>query len=149
MPMTSSVFLGLELAVSQRIRVSIADDSLELVVFECVDFVTLRSQNIKRRAVVSRRLGFPTRRRWLQTPFSKKLERTYDLNRIKSIGGSAQYALLWTKSTTVPSQPSHSACYSGTFLVAPSSYRMSRRTPMPSPSKLCSATSTVRLCASV
>ncbi|KAK7039316.1 hypothetical protein R3P38DRAFT_2898824 [Favolaschia claudopus] len=79
MPIASSVFLGLELAVSQRIRSPIVDDSLELVVFECVDFVTLSSQNIKRRAV---------------TPFSKDLERTYEFTRIKSdIGGSARYAL--------------------------------------------------------
>ncbi|KAJ7842832.1 D-xylulose kinase [Mycena olivaceomarginata] len=33
----------------------------------------------------------------------EKLERTYDLTRIKSIGGSAQHALVWWKSTAVPS----------------------------------------------
>ncbi|THU78197.1 hypothetical protein K435DRAFT_65004 [Dendrothele bispora CBS 962.96] len=32
-----------------------------------------------------------------------KLSRNYDLTRIKSIGGAAQHALVWWKSTTVPS----------------------------------------------
>ncbi|KAK7012655.1 hypothetical protein R3P38DRAFT_3209264 [Favolaschia claudopus] len=77
MPIASSVFLGLELAVSQRNRSPIIDDSLELVVFETQggSFTT------------------PGVSHMTPTPFSKDLERTYDLNRIKSIGGSAQYAL--------------------------------------------------------
>ncbi|KAF8884688.1 hypothetical protein BD779DRAFT_1536417 [Infundibulicybe gibba] len=99
-------FLGLELATDQ-LRASIVDDSLELIGVECVDFDTEVSEYSTQGGI------FTTPGEAYTTPVEmwikgldillEKLHRNHDLTRIKCIGGSAQHALVWWKSTTVPS----------------------------------------------
>ncbi|KAJ7626762.1 actin-like ATPase domain-containing protein [Mycena rosella] len=106
MPPGSSLFLGLELAVDQ-LRASLVDESLDLVGVECVDFDTELSEYQTQGGI------FTTPGDAYTTPVEmwikaldilfQKLQRNYDLTRIKSIGGAAQHALVWWKSTTVPS----------------------------------------------
>ncbi|KAF7333492.1 putative D-xylulose kinase A [Mycena venus] len=106
MPAGSSLFLGIELAVDQ-LRASLVDETLDLVGVECVDFDSELSEYQTQGGI------FTTPGEAYTTPVEmwikaldtlfEKLERTYDLTRIKSIGGSAQHALVWWKSTTVPS----------------------------------------------
>ncbi|KAJ7666698.1 D-xylulose kinase [Mycena polygramma] len=107
----STLFLGIELAVDQ-LRASLVDESLDLVGVECVDFDTELAEYQTQGGIFTtpgeayttpvemwiKALG----RTWPDLLF-EKLERAYDLTRIKSIGGSAQHALVWWKSTTVPS----------------------------------------------
>ncbi|KAJ6523295.1 hypothetical protein B0H19DRAFT_1201757 [Mycena capillaripes] len=106
MPPPSSLFLGIELAVDQ-LRASLVDESLDLVGVECVDFDTELAEYQTQGGI------FTTPGDAYTTPVEiwikaldnlfEKLERNYDLTRIKTIGGSAQHALVWWKSTTVPS----------------------------------------------
>ncbi|KAJ7226725.1 D-xylulose kinase [Mycena pura] len=106
MPAGSSLFLGLELAVDQ-LRASLVDESLDLVGVECVDFDTELAEYQTQGGI------FTTPGEAYTTPVEmwikaldtlfEKLRRNYDLSRIKTVGGSAQHALVWWKSTTVPS----------------------------------------------
>ncbi|TFK61278.1 actin-like ATPase domain-containing protein [Pluteus cervinus] len=101
-----SLFLGIELATDQ-FRASIVDESLELVGVECVDFDTELPEYQTQGGI------FTTPGDAYTTPVEMwikgldalfgKLHRNYDLTRIRSIGGSAQHALVWWKSTAVPS----------------------------------------------
>lgn len=101
-----ALFLGLELSTDQ-LRAAIVDESLELVGVECVDFDTELSEYQTQGGI------FTTPGEAYTTPVEMwikgldalldKLRRSYDLSRIKSIGGAAQHALVWWKSTTVPS----------------------------------------------
>ncbi|KAJ7450069.1 hypothetical protein B0H11DRAFT_2202044 [Mycena galericulata] len=106
MPPAPALFLGLELAVDQ-LRATIVDESLELVGVECVDFDTELPEYQTQGGI------FTTPGEAYTTPVEmwikaldtllEKLSRNYDVARIKSISGSAQHALVWWKSTTVPS----------------------------------------------
>ncbi|KAF7305310.1 hypothetical protein HMN09_00782600 [Mycena chlorophos] len=106
MPAGSSLFLGLELAVDQ-LRASLVDESLELVGVECVDFDTELVEYQTQGGI------FTTPGEAYTTPVEmwikaldtlfEKLRRNVDLTRIKTIGGCAQHALVWWKSTAVPS----------------------------------------------
>ncbi|KAF7290824.1 hypothetical protein MIND_01323600 [Mycena indigotica] len=106
MPAGSSLFLGLELAVDQ-LRASLVDENLELVGVECIDFDTELSEYQTQGGI------FTTPGEAYTTPVEmwikaldalfEKLRRNVDLTRIKTIGGCAQHALVWWKSTTVPS----------------------------------------------
>ncbi|KAJ7723012.1 D-xylulose kinase [Mycena maculata] len=101
-----ALFLGLELAVDQ-LRATLVDEALDLVGVECVDFDTELAEYQTQGGI------FTTPGEAYTTPVEmwikaldtlfEKLERNYDLTRIKSIGGAAQHALVWWKSTTVPS----------------------------------------------
>ncbi|KAJ7727262.1 D-xylulose kinase [Mycena metata] len=106
MPAGSSLFLGIELAVDQ-LRASLVDESLDLVGVECVDFDTELSEYQTQGGIFTTPGDAYTTpvEMWIKAldTLFEKLERTYDLTRIKSIGGSAQHALVWWKSTTVPS----------------------------------------------
>ncbi|KAG1792368.1 uncharacterized protein HD556DRAFT_1239497 [Suillus plorans] len=103
-----ALFLGLELATDQ-LRASIVDESLELVGVECVDFDTELPEYQTQGGI------FTTPGDAYTTPVDmwvkaldfllEKLTRNHDLTRIKSIGGCAQHALVWWKSTPIPSFP--------------------------------------------
>ncbi|KIY49659.1 actin-like ATPase domain-containing protein [Fistulina hepatica ATCC 64428] len=102
----SALFMGLELAVDQ-LRACLVDESLDLVHVESVDFDTEVS-------------GYQTQGGIFTTPgdayttpvemwvkgldvLLTKLSRALDVSRIKAIGGASQHALVWWKSTPVPS----------------------------------------------
>ncbi|KAJ7242356.1 hypothetical protein B0H12DRAFT_1132424 [Mycena haematopus] len=106
MPVGSSLFLGIELAVDQ-LRASLIDETLDLVGVECVDFDTELSEYQTQGGIFTTPGDAYTTpvEMWIKAldTLLEKLERTYDLTRIKSIGGSAQHALVWWKSTAVPS----------------------------------------------
>ncbi|KAN0078018.1 hypothetical protein V8E55_010075 [Tylopilus felleus] len=102
------LFLGLELATDQ-LRASIVDESLELVGVECVDFDSELSEYQTQGGI------FTTPGDAYTTPIDmwvkaldfllEKLSRNCDLTRIKSVGGCAQHAIVWWKSTPIPSFP--------------------------------------------
>ncbi|KAI0086041.1 actin-like ATPase domain-containing protein [Irpex rosettiformis] len=102
----SSLFLGLELATDQ-LRASIVDDNLELVGVEAVDFDTELPEFQTQGGI------FTTPGDAYTTPVEmwvkafdllmEKLSKNHDLARLKAIGGSAQQALVWWK--TSPVQP--------------------------------------------
>ncbi|KAJ7026949.1 D-xylulose kinase [Mycena alexandri] len=106
MPAGSSLFLGIELAVDQ-LRASLVDESLDLVGVECVDFDTELAEYQTQGGIFTTPGDAYTTpvEMWIKAldTLFEKLERSYDLTRIKSIGGSAQHALVWWKSTAVPS----------------------------------------------
>ncbi|GLB42709.1 putative xylulokinase activity [Lyophyllum shimeji] len=101
-----ALFLGLELATDQ-LRATIVDESLELVGVESVDFDTEVPEYQTQGGI------FTTPGDAYTTPVEmwikgldillEKLHRNHDLSRIRSVGGAAQHALVWWKSTTVPS----------------------------------------------
>ncbi|KDR71605.1 hypothetical protein GALMADRAFT_75013 [Galerina marginata CBS 339.88] len=101
-----SLFLGIELGIDQ-LRASIVDESLELVGVESVDFDSELPEYQTQGGI------FTTPGEAYTTPVEmwlkgldglfEKLHRNYDLTKIKAIGGAAQHALVWWKSTTVPS----------------------------------------------
>ncbi|TFY75377.1 hypothetical protein EWM64_g8635 [Hericium alpestre] len=103
-----ALFLGLELAVDQ-LRASIVDESLELIGVEAIDFDTELSEYQTQGGI------FTTPGDAYTTPVDmwvkaldfllEKVSRNYDIGRFKSIGGSAQSALVWWKSTPIPSFP--------------------------------------------
>ncbi|KAF5389580.1 hypothetical protein D9757_004089 [Collybiopsis confluens] len=102
----SPLFLGLELATDQ-LRASLIDENLELVGVECVDFDTELGEYQTTGGI------FTTPGEAYTTPVEmwikgldtllQKLHRSYDVTRIKAIGGCAQHALVWWKSTPLPS----------------------------------------------
>ncbi|KII84911.1 hypothetical protein PLICRDRAFT_57417 [Plicaturopsis crispa FD-325 SS-3] len=104
----SALFLGLELATDQ-LRASIVDESLELIGVECVDFDTDLPEYQTHGGI------FTTPGDAYTTPVDmwikgldflfEKIQRNYDLSRIKSIGGAAQHALVWWKSSPIASYP--------------------------------------------
>ncbi|KAF8641637.1 hypothetical protein AX16_009863 [Volvariella volvacea WC 439] len=101
-----ALFLGIELATDQ-LRASIVDESLELVGVECVDFDAELSEYQTQGGMFTTPGDAYTTpvEMWikgLDTLF-EKLRRNYDLTRIRAIGGSAQHALVWWKSTAIPS----------------------------------------------
>ncbi|KAF4582677.1 hypothetical protein EYR40_002600 [Pleurotus pulmonarius] len=102
----AALFLGLELATDQ-LRASIVDESLDLVGVECVDFDSeLPEYQTQGGMFTTPGDAYTTPvDMWIKSldTLLEKLHRNYDLTRIKSIGGSAQHALVWWKSTTVPS----------------------------------------------
>ncbi|KAH9995286.1 hypothetical protein BJV77DRAFT_991732 [Russula vinacea] len=111
----SSLFLGLELSTDQ-LRATIVDENLELVGVEAVDLIPLfRNTTVLTR---SRTQGgiFTTPGDAYTTPVDmwvkaldfllEEISRNHEVSRIKSIGGAAQPALVWWKSTPVPSFPS-------------------------------------------
>ncbi|KAK2463303.1 hypothetical protein APHAL10511_004958 [Amanita phalloides] len=101
-----ALFLGFELATDQM-RASLVDESLELVGVECVDFDTELSEYKTQGGI------FTTPGEAYTTPVEmwikgletllQKLASHQDLSRVRAIGGSAQLALVWWKSTVVPS----------------------------------------------
>ncbi|KAG9318826.1 hypothetical protein JVU11DRAFT_930 [Chiua virens] len=103
-----ALFLGLELATDQ-FRASIVDESLELVGVECVDFDSELSEYQTQGGI------FTTPGDAYTTPIDmwvkaldfllEKLSRNHDVTRIKSIGGCAQHAVVWWKSTPIHSFP--------------------------------------------
>ncbi|RDB21836.1 putative D-xylulose kinase A [Hypsizygus marmoreus] len=101
-----ALFLGLELATDQ-LRATIVDESLELVGVECVDFDTELSEYQTQGGIFTTPGDAYTTpvEMWIKglDTLLEKLSRNHDLSRIKSIGGAAQHALVWWKSTTVPS----------------------------------------------
>ncbi|KAK7436187.1 hypothetical protein VKT23_019264 [Stygiomarasmius scandens] len=101
-----TMFLGLELATDQ-LRASLVDENLELVGVESVDFDTELSEYQTTGGIfTSPGEAYTTPvEMWIKGLDSLllKLSRSHDLSRIKSIGGAAQHALVWWKSTTVPS----------------------------------------------
>ncbi|KAF9530785.1 hypothetical protein CPB83DRAFT_850311 [Crepidotus variabilis] len=101
-----SLFLGIELGIDQ-LRASIVDDTLELVGVECVDFDSeLPEYKTQGGIFTTPGEAYTTPvEMWLKglDALFEKLHRNYDLTKIKAIGGAAQHALVWWKSTTVPS----------------------------------------------
>ncbi|TFK37723.1 hypothetical protein BDQ12DRAFT_607042 [Crucibulum laeve] len=101
-----ALFLGIELATDQ-LRASIVDESLELVGVESVDFDTELSEYQTQGGIFTTPGDAYTTpvEMWIKglDALFEKLARNYDLTRVKSIGGAAQHALVWWKSTTVPS----------------------------------------------
>ncbi|KAG7085446.1 hypothetical protein E1B28_003007 [Marasmius oreades] len=100
------LFLGLELAVDQ-FRATIVDENLGLVGVECVDFDTeLPEYQTTGGIFTSPGEAYTTPvEMWIKALdmlLQKLLQTTY-LPRIKSISGCAQHALVWWKSTSVPS----------------------------------------------
>ncbi|KAI0065084.1 actin-like ATPase domain-containing protein [Artomyces pyxidatus] len=103
-----ALFLGLELATDQ-LRATIVDENLELVGVEAVDFDTELSEYQTQGGI------FTTPGDAYTTPVDmwvkaldfllEKVSRNHDISRIKSIGGAAQPALVWWKSTPIPSFP--------------------------------------------
>ncbi|KDQ49763.1 hypothetical protein JAAARDRAFT_200595 [Jaapia argillacea MUCL 33604] len=103
-----TLFLGLELAVDQ-LRASIVDENLELAGVEYVDFDAELSEYQTQGGI------FTTPGEAYTTPVEmwvkaldfllEKLQKNYDLTRIRSIGGSAQHALVWWKSSPIPGLP--------------------------------------------
>ncbi|KZT30038.1 actin-like ATPase domain-containing protein [Neolentinus lepideus HHB14362 ss-1] len=104
----ASLFLGLELATDQ-LRASLVDENLELVGVECVDFDTELPEFQTQGGI------FTTPGEAYTTPVDmfvkaldfllEKLHNNYDLSRIRALGGSAQHALIWWKSSPIPSFP--------------------------------------------
>ncbi|TFK51177.1 D-xylulose kinase [Heliocybe sulcata] len=104
----SALFLGLELATDQ-LRASIVDENLELVGVECVDYDSELVEFQTQGGI------FTTPGEAYTTPVNmfvkaldfllEKLHKNYDLSRIRGIGGSAQHALIWWKSSPIPSFP--------------------------------------------
>lgn len=119
------MFLGFDLSI-EGLRACLVDENLELVGVECVDFdadcpeygtqggiftspgeayttpvemwikglgelVWLRKQNKICNSRASQDLLLET------------LHRKHDLSRVRAIGGCTQHALVWWKSTTIPS----------------------------------------------
>ncbi|ESK90956.1 d-xylulose kinase [Moniliophthora roreri MCA 2997] len=100
------LFLGVELAVDQ-IRATVVDENLELVGVECVDFDTELPEYQTTGGI------FTTPGEAYTTPVEMwikaldmllhKLHQTSFISRIKAISGCAQHALVWWKSTSIPS----------------------------------------------
>ncbi|EKM74838.1 hypothetical protein AGABI1DRAFT_95331 [Agaricus bisporus var. burnettii JB137-S8] len=100
-----ALFLGIELSTDQ-LRASIVDESLELVGVESVDFDTELDYQTQGGIFTTPGDAFTTPvEMWIKglDLLLAKLARNHDLARVKSIGGAAQHALVWWKSTTVPS----------------------------------------------
>ncbi|KAI0269661.1 actin-like ATPase domain-containing protein [Russula aff. rugulosa BPL654] len=103
-----ALFLGLELSTDQ-LRATIVDENLELVGVEAVDFDTALSEYQTQGGI------FTTPGDAYTTPVDmwvkaldfllEEISRNHEVSRIKSIGGAAQHALVWWKSTPVPSFP--------------------------------------------
>lgn len=104
-----ALFLGLELSTDQ-LRATIVDENLELVGVEAVDFDTALSEYQTQGGI------FTTPGDAYTTPVDmwvkaldfllEEISRNHEVSRIKSIGGAAQPALVWWKSTPVPNFPS-------------------------------------------
>ncbi|KAI9507061.1 actin-like ATPase domain-containing protein [Russula earlei] len=104
-----ALFLGLELSTDQ-LRATIVDENLELVGVEAVDFDTALSEYQTQGGI------FTTPGDAYTTPVDmwvkaldfllEEISRNHEVSRIKSIGGAAQLALVWWKSTPVPNFPS-------------------------------------------
>ncbi|KAF8344616.1 hypothetical protein F5887DRAFT_969877, partial [Amanita rubescens] len=101
-----ALFLGLELATDQ-IRASIVDESLELVGVECVDFDTELPEYKTQGGIFTTPGDAYTTpvEMWIKglETLLQKLASHQDLSRVRAIGGAAQHALVWWKSTVVPS----------------------------------------------
>ncbi|KAF9032393.1 hypothetical protein BJ165DRAFT_1357960 [Panaeolus papilionaceus] len=101
-----SMFLGIELATDQ-LRASLVDESLELVGVESVDFDSeLPEYQTQGGIFTTPGEAYTTPvEMWLKAldTLFEKIHKNYDVSKIKSIGGCAQHALVWWKSTTVPS----------------------------------------------
>ncbi|PFH46292.1 hypothetical protein AMATHDRAFT_155735 [Amanita thiersii Skay4041] len=100
------LFLGIELATDQ-LRASIVDESLELVGVECVDFdAELSEYKTQGGIFTSPGEAYTTPvEMWIKglDTLLQKLASNHDLSRIRSVGGAAQHALVWWKSTVIPS----------------------------------------------
>lgn len=100
------LFLGLELAVDQ-LRATVVDENLELVGVECVDFDTEMPEYQTTGGIfTSPGEAYTTPvEMWIKAldMLLEKLHQTSYLPRIKAISGCAQHALVWWKSTSVPS----------------------------------------------
>ncbi|TFK98058.1 hypothetical protein BDV98DRAFT_573408 [Pterulicium gracile] len=107
-----SHFLGLELATDQ-LRASIVDENLHQVGAETIDFDSeLPDYQTQGGIFTTPGDAFTTPvEMWVKALdlLLEKLHRNHDLSRIKSIGGSAQHALVWWKSTPLPSLSTLSA----------------------------------------
>ncbi|KAI0263597.1 actin-like ATPase domain-containing protein [Gloeopeniophorella convolvens] len=103
-----ALFLGLELSTDQ-LRATIVDENLELVGVEAVDFDTALSEYQTQGGI------FTTPGDAYTTPVDmwvkaldfllEEISRNHEVSRIKAIGGAAQPALVWWKSTPVPNFP--------------------------------------------
>ncbi|KAF7794159.1 hypothetical protein EIP86_005290 [Pleurotus ostreatoroseus] len=101
----SSLFLGLELATDQ-LRASVLDENLDLVGVETVDFDTELPEYQTQGGI------FTTPGEAYTTPVEmwvkafdmlmEKLSKSHELARIKAVGGAAQQALVWWKTSSVP-----------------------------------------------
>ncbi|KAI0300008.1 actin-like ATPase domain-containing protein [Multifurca ochricompacta] len=104
-----ALFLGLELSTDQ-LRATIVDENLELIGVEAVDFDTALSEYQTQGGI------FTTPGDAYTTPVDmwvkaldfllEEISRNHEVSKIKSIGGAAQPALVWWKSTPVPNFPS-------------------------------------------
>ncbi|THH31283.1 hypothetical protein EUX98_g2932 [Antrodiella citrinella] len=103
-PKTATLFLGLELATDQ-LRASIVDENLELVGVEAVDFDSELPEFQTQGGI------FTTPGEAYTTPVEmwvkafdvlmEKLSKSHDLTKIGAIGGAAQQALVWWKTTPI------------------------------------------------
>ncbi|KAI0049120.1 D-xylulose kinase [Auriscalpium vulgare] len=103
-----ALFLGLELATDQ-LRATLVDENLDLVGVEAVDFDTELSEYQTSGGI------FTTPGDAYTTPVDmwvkaldfllEKVSRNHEVARIKAIGGAAQPALVWWKSSPIPTFP--------------------------------------------
>ncbi|EJC99437.1 actin-like ATPase domain-containing protein [Fomitiporia mediterranea MF3/22] len=109
-------FLGLELATDQ-LRAAVVDEQLDLVGVEVVDFDSELAEFQTHGGIFTTPGEAYTTpvEMWIQALdlLLQKLHRNFDLSKIKSIGGSAQLACVWWKSTISPTllrftDPTHS-----------------------------------------
>ncbi|KAI0274168.1 hypothetical protein BGY98DRAFT_1108473 [Russula aff. rugulosa BPL654] len=89
-----ALFLGLELSTDQ-LRATIVDENLELVGDQGGIFTTPGDAYTTPVDMWVKALDF----------LLEEISRNHEVSRIKSIGGAAQHALVWWKSTPVPSFP--------------------------------------------
>ncbi|KAI0690374.1 actin-like ATPase domain-containing protein [Cytidiella melzeri] len=101
-----SLFLGLELATDQ-LRASIVDENLELVGVEAVDFDSELSEFQTQGGIFTTPGDAYTTpvEMWIKAfdLLMEKLSKNHDLTRLKAVGGAAQQALVWWR--TSPVQP--------------------------------------------
>ncbi|KAI0795956.1 hypothetical protein C8Q75DRAFT_803016 [Abortiporus biennis] len=101
----STLFLGLELATDQM-RASLVDENLELVGVEAVDFDSELSEYQTQGGIFTTPGEAYTTpvEMWVQAfdLLMAKLHKNHELIKIKAIGGAAQQALVWWKSSPVP-----------------------------------------------
>lgn len=102
------LFLGLELATDQ-LRASLVDDTLRLVGSECIDFdADLPEYQTQGGIFTTPGDAYTTPvEMWIKALdlLFDKLRANWELNRIKSIGGCAQHALVYWRSAPLPALP--------------------------------------------
>ncbi|KAH8105112.1 actin-like ATPase domain-containing protein [Cristinia sonorae] len=103
-PKSATLFLGLELATDQ-LRATVVDENLELVGVEAVDFdAELPEFQTQGGIFTTPGEAYTTPvEMWVKAfdTLMEKLSKSHDMGRIGAIGGSAQQALVWWKSTPI------------------------------------------------